>query len=149
MEKSAVMHMRKRGINKCTDQFRIGDKVLPWVSTCKYLGCLVDDRLNCSDMCGASGGNGFSGFGCLAAEVLRVSWRGEWKVVYAVDAVTGRICVLVWGRDLGLSSEVRWVEPTTTKNLLSVCVRHPEVSLMIEADAFPVVWLARMKCVAF
>ena len=30
-----------------------------------------------------------------------------------------------------------------------VGVRHPKVSLMIEADAFPVVWLARMRCVAF
>ena len=50
-------------------------------------------------------------------EVSRVSLRGEWKVVYAVDAVTGRICVVVWGRDLGLPSEVRWVEPTTTKGL--------------------------------
>ena len=50
MKKCAVMHMRKRGINKCTDQFRIGDEVLPWVSTYKYLGCLVDDSLNCSNM---------------------------------------------------------------------------------------------------
>ena len=30
-----------------------------------------------------------------------------------------------------------------------VGVCHPKVSLMMEADAFPVVWLARMRCVAF
>ena len=44
------MHMRKSGINKCVDQFRIGDEVLPWVSTYKYLGRLVDDSLNGSNM---------------------------------------------------------------------------------------------------
>ena len=48
VEKSAVM--RKKGINKCADQFRIGDEVLPWVSIYRYLGCLVDDSLNCSNM---------------------------------------------------------------------------------------------------
>ena len=50
VEKSAVMHMRKRGIKKCVDQFRIGGEVLPWVSTYKYLGHLVDDSLNDSNM---------------------------------------------------------------------------------------------------
>ena len=50
MEKSALMNMRKRGISECVDHFRIGDKVLPWVSTYKSLGCLVDDSLNCPNM---------------------------------------------------------------------------------------------------
>ena len=49
VEKSAVIHMRKRGIKKCVDQFRIGGEGLPWVSTYKYLGCLVDDSLNDSN----------------------------------------------------------------------------------------------------
>ena len=30
-----------------------------------------------------------------------------------------------------------------------VGVRHPKVSLMTEVEAFPVVWLTRMRCVAF
>ena len=32
--------------------------------------------------------------------------------------------------------------------LFGVGVHHPKVSPMIEADTFPVVWLARMRCVA-
>ena len=35
--------MRKRRVNKCADidHFSIGWKELPWVSTYKYLGCVV------------------------------------------------------------------------------------------------------------
>ena len=33
------------------------------------------------------------------------------------------------------------------RNFFGVGVHHPKVSLMTEADAFPVVWLARMRCV--
>ena len=43
-----------------------------------------------------------------------------------------------------LPSEARWAEPVTTKgseNLFGVGVRHPTVSLMMDADAFSVGWL--------
>ena len=42
------------------------------------------------------------GIGCMVAEVSGVSGRGEWQIFYAVDAVTGGACVIVWSRDLGL-----------------------------------------------
>ena len=58
---------------------------------------------------------GLRHYRCLAAEVSGVSWGDERQVVYTADAVTGGIRVVVWGRDLGLPSEVRWVEPATIK----------------------------------
>ena len=56
------MYKRKRGVNKCVDHFSIGGKELPWVSTYRYLGCVINDRLDCSNIYGeASGRNGVSG----------------------------------------------------------------------------------------
>ena len=49
-EKSAMMHMRKRGADGCSDTFNIGENEIPFVSTYKYLGCVVDEFLDCSSM---------------------------------------------------------------------------------------------------
>ena len=48
--KSAVMHMRKRGVDRCSNAFNIGMDEIPWVSTYKCLGCVVDEFLDCSSM---------------------------------------------------------------------------------------------------
>ena len=48
--KSAGMHMRKRGVDRCSSIFQIGEDVIPMVSTYKYLGCMVDEFLECSSM---------------------------------------------------------------------------------------------------
>ena len=46
---------------------------------------------------GASGGNGVSDIRCLVEEMSGVSWGGDWKVIHASDAVSGGICIIVWG----------------------------------------------------
>ena len=67
-----------------------------------------------------------------------------------LKSLQGGFCAFVWDRDLGLPSEVGRVEPnsvTGTPYIFGVGVRYPNVSLMMEADAFPVVWLDRIKCI--
>ena len=38
-EKSAMMHTRKRRLDRCAATFKIGINEIPWVSSYKYLGC--------------------------------------------------------------------------------------------------------------
>ena len=44
-EKSAMMHMRKRRVDRCAATW-CGMDEIPWVSSCKYLGCVIDEFLN-------------------------------------------------------------------------------------------------------
>lgn len=50
VERSAVMHMRIRGMGRCSDSFSIDKDEIPLVPTCKYLVCVVDEFLDCSSM---------------------------------------------------------------------------------------------------
>ena len=89
----------------------------------------------------------------MVEETSGVSWGGDWKVVHASHAVSGGICIVVWGRDLGLLSDVRYglkqLQLRAMRVFFGVGVRHSKVSLMMEADAFPVGWLVRVRCVTF
>ena len=44
------MHMRKRRLDRCSVTFVIGVDEIPWVCSYKYLGCVVDEFLDCSSM---------------------------------------------------------------------------------------------------
>ena len=53
---------------------------------------------------------------------------------------------------MGLPPQVRGIEPdpaTSFAHLFGVGLRHPKASLLMEADAMPVAWLARVRCAAF
>ena len=152
MEKSAVMHMRKSGINKCAEQFRIGDEVLPWVSTYKYLGCLVDDSLNCSNMVKHRVEMGSRALGAWLRKcresVGEVNGKSFMKLMQSLVESVLLYGAEIWGCHQKLDGLYQ-LQLRALRIFFGVGVRHPKVSLMIEADAFPVVWLARMRCVAF
>ena len=48
VEKSAMMHIRKKRVDRCAATFKIGMDEIPWVSSYKYLGCVIDEFLDCS-----------------------------------------------------------------------------------------------------
>ena len=152
VEKSAVMHMRKSGINKCAEQFRIGDEVLPWVSTYKYLGCLVDDSLNCSNMVKHRVEMGSRALGAWLRKcresVGEVNGKSFMKLMQSLVESVLLYGAEIWGCHQKLDGLYQ-LQLRALRIFFGVGVRHPKVSLMIEADAFPVVWLARMRCVAF
>ena len=50
VEKSAMMHMRKKRVDRCAATVQIGMNEIPWVSSYKYLGCVIDEFLDCSEM---------------------------------------------------------------------------------------------------
>ena len=83
-EKSAMMHTRKRRLDRCAAAFKIGINEIPWVSSYKYLGCVIDELLNCARMdehrvhrLWAHGHGGAA------------SWRGEWQILSTTFAVFG------------------------------------------------------------
>ena len=53
---------------------------------------------------------------------------------------------------MGLPPQARGIEPDPTTglaHLFGVGLHHPRASLLVEADAVPVAWLARVRCTAF
>ena len=70
MKKSAMMHMRKKRVDRCAATFKIGMGDIPWVSSYKYLGCVIDEFLDCSVMVEHRVKlSSHVGFGCMVAEV--------------------------------------------------------------------------------
>ena len=43
-----VMHMRRRGIKMTKETFFVNDEEIEVVAEYKYLGCVVNEQLNCS-----------------------------------------------------------------------------------------------------
>ena len=48
VEKSGVMHMRRRGIKRTGETFFVNYEDINVVAEYKYLGCVVNEQLNCS-----------------------------------------------------------------------------------------------------
>ena len=122
------------------------------VSTYKYLGCVVDEFLECSSMVEHRvqlGSQALSTWLRRCREsVGEVSGKSFMQLMKSlVDSVL-LYGAEIWGchRKLeGLSQ----IQLRALRIFFGVGVRHPKVSLMMEADAFPVVWLARIKCISF
>ena len=49
-EKSGIMHLRKRTIERSNIRFAIGDREIPMVAEYKYLGCAIDEFLDLNSM---------------------------------------------------------------------------------------------------
>ena len=45
-----MMHIRRRGIKRTVETFFVNDERIGVVEEYKYLGCMVNDRLNCARM---------------------------------------------------------------------------------------------------
>ena len=45
MQKSAMMLMKKKRVDRCAATLKIGIDEIPWV---KYSGCVIDEFLDCS-----------------------------------------------------------------------------------------------------
>ena len=153
------MHMKKIGANKCADHLR--SELGRSFHGCLLTSTWVNDRSDCSNMVELKVGMRSQAIArCLAEEMSGVSWGGE-QVIHAADAVSGEFCIVVWGRDLGLPSEVRWAEPATTTRLQLLQLQGSENLLWCECTPlkgvpdgggwcfFPVDWLVRVRRVTF
>ena len=47
---SGIMHMRKKMVKRCEVEYKVDGAVIPMVSSCKYLGCGVDEHLELKEM---------------------------------------------------------------------------------------------------
>ena len=45
VEKTGVMHMRRRGVGRTGETFFVNDEIIEVVEEYKYLGCMVNDQL--------------------------------------------------------------------------------------------------------
>ena len=50
VEKCGVMYMRRKGVKRMEEEFYIGGKEIGIVEEYKYLGCVVDEHVECRKM---------------------------------------------------------------------------------------------------
>ena len=50
VEKSGIMHMRKKTVGRCEVAYDVDGEVIPMVSRYKYLGCVNDEHLEFKEM---------------------------------------------------------------------------------------------------
>ena len=132
----------EKGVDRCAATFKIGMDETPWVSSYKYLGCVIDEFLDCSRMV-----------------EHRVKALGAWlrRCRESVGEVNGRSFLqllqslvesvlmygaVVWGCHHKLEG-LSQIQLRALRIFFGVGLRHPRASLLMEADAVPVAWLAR------
>ena len=152
VEKSAMMHMRKKRVDRCAATFKIGMNEIPWVSSYKYLGCVIDEFLDCSEMVEHRVKLGSQALGTwlrnCRESVGEVNGRSFLQLLQSLVESVLMYGVEVWGCHHKLEG-LSQIQLRALRIFFGVGLRHPKASLLMEADAMPVAWLARVRCAAF
>ena len=152
VEKSAMMHMRKRRVNRCSVTFEIGVDEIPWVCSYKYLGCVVDEFLDCSSMVEHRVKLGSQALGAWLRRchesVGEVNGRSFLQLLQSLVESVLLYGAEVWGCHHKLEGLSR-IQLRAMRIFFGVGLCHPKGSLLMEADAMPIAWLARVRCAAF
>ena len=135
-----------------SNTFKIGMDGIPWVSSYKYLGCVVDEFLDCSNMVEHRVKLGSQALGAWLQRCRKTVGEVNGRsIVLLMQSLVESVLLYgteVWGCH-GKLEGLSQIQLRTLSIFFGVGLRHPKVSLLMEADAFPVVWLARIRFVAF
>ena len=122
------------------------------VSSYKYLGCIVDEYLNLTEMVGDKAKSGRRPLGaCLQrcwAEIGDVGVGVFQKLMGSLVESGMMYGVEVWGCSRCLEP-IGHVQLRDLHQFFGVGILHPRVSLLFEMRALPVVWEVKMHCVRF
>ena len=141
VEKSAMMHMRKKRVDRCEATFKIGMDEIPWVSSYKYLGCVIDEFLDCSRMVEHRVKLGSQALGAwlrrCRESVGEVNGRSFLQLLQSLVESVLMYGAEVWGCHHKLEG-LSQIQLRALRIFFGVGLRHPRASLLMEADAVPV-----------
>ena len=137
VEKSGVMHMRRRGIKRTGETFFVNDEEIKVVAEYKYLGCVVNEQLNCSRMVeerAKAGAKALSDW-LRRCRVTVGDLRGKTflklleMLVYSVLLYGTE----VWG-SCGQLAPIESIQLRAARTFLGLGRLHPKVSLQFELN---------------
>jgi hypothetical protein len=140
IEKSAVIHFRRRSAERCRRDFIIGGEVVPLVSTYKYLGCYINEFLDLNVMVADR-----VEAGRKAASLLLQQMRSSVGMLFGqsfkklFDCMVQSVVLYgseAWGCNASLSS-LDHLQLRVFRSFLGVARSHPRVSLFMEMDCLP------------
>ena len=152
VEKSAIIHFRKKSCLQWDHEFSIGGEVIPMVTKYKYLGCVIDEFFDLNAMVDDRVEAGRRALGYLlrgAQSAVGVLFGCTFKKLY--DSMVQS--VLLYGAEAW--GCLRCLEPLEQAQLrafrsyFGVPRSHSRTSLLAEMEVLSVVWEARIRCIGF
>ena len=151
-EKSGIMHLRKRTIERSNIRFAIGDREIPMVAEYKYLGCMIDEFLDLKSMVECRARMGRSALSMwmqrCRSSVGDLHIRTYRKLMAAMVDTVVMYGAEVWGC-LGKLQIIEQLQMRGFRMFLGVSRYHPRTALGMEMDVLPLVWEARIRCMLF
>ena len=151
-DKCGVMHIRIRGVRRTTFSFSVGGDMVGVVQRYKYLGCIVNEHMDCREMVGerAKAGRGAPSawLGRCRVSVGEVKGR---TFVKLLEALVGSVLMYgaeAWGCCRQLNG-IEQIQLQACKIFLRVVRLHPKTSLQIEMGMLPLRWEAKKRCIEF
>ena len=152
VEKSGVMHIRRRGIKRTVETVFVNDERIGVVEEYKYLGCMVNDWLNCARMAeerAKAGAKALSDW-IRRCRVAVGELRGE-TFVKLLEMLVDSVLLYgaeVWG-SCGQLAPIEKIQLRAARIFLGVGRLHPKVSLLFELNTLPLKWEGMKRCIKF
>ena len=152
VKKCGVMHIRRKGVKKTLKEFYVDGERIDVVEKYKYLGCTVNEHLECKGMIEER---------AMAGTRALISWlRSCRAMVREVRGTTFRKLmetlvetVLLYGAEVWGGSRilepVEQVQMRAARIFLGVGRLHPRVSLQFEMQMVPLSFEAKKRCIEF
>ena len=152
VEKSGVMHMRRRGIKRTGETFFVNDEEIKVVTEYKYLGCVVNEQLNCSRMVEEKANAGAKALSdwLRRCRVTVGDLRGK-TFLKLLEMLVDSVLLYgaeVWGSCRQLAPIER-IQLRAARIFLGVGRLHPKVSLQFELNMLPLKWEGMRRCIEF
>ena len=152
VKKCGVMHIRRKGVKKTLKEFYVDGERIDVVEKYKYLGCTVNEHLECKGMIeerAMAGTRALSSWlrSCRAMvrEVRGTTFR---KLMEALVETVLLYGAEVWGGSRILEP-VEQVQMRAARIFLGVGRLHPRVSLQFEMQMVPLSFEAKKRCIEF
>ncbi len=152
VKKCGVMHIRRKGVKKTLKEFYVDGERIDVVEKYKYLGCTLNEHLECKGMIeerAMAGARAQSGWLRSCSAMVREVRGSTFKKLMEALVET----VLLYGADVWEGSRilesVEQVQMRAAWIFLGVGRLHPRVSLQFDMQMVPLRFEAKKRCSEF
>ena len=152
VEKSAIIHFRKKSCLQWDHEFSIGGEVIPMVTKYKYLGCVIDEFFDLNAMVDDRVEAGRRALGYLlrgTQSAVGVLFGCTFKKLY--DSMVQSVLLYgaeAWGC-LRCLEPLEQVQLRAFRTYFAVPRSHSRTSLLAEMEVLSVGWEAKIRCIGF